>query len=715
VAGFFSKRRAGTRTNPDAVELALDLTADSIVLHERATHGGWRKFAAAQLDDPEFPIVIGLLRNEAESQSGGRQPVRLWLPGEQILKRQVRIDAESPAERLKAAFDYVDSETVYRSQDVAVAVAPQARSGKTTLLITFAETWREARDYAERWGFLPGVVSTRHHSGDFGADGPDFRMKSHPAKAAAPVSRKRVPALALVAAAIAAGTAIWAYDIWTPRGETAGGMEAQMQAAAPAPAESAQAAEPEKAAGVPPEPAPRPLPAESGTIVTAEIAPLPTLDPDVASKPGPEPSAGMIAETVADPAIETDSTPPSYLLDHPVLAAFVPTAQPPDIATAPQRAEVPAPPEALWDAPVAHAVPSPPPSHEPAPPERDPVVTWTGPTPVLTVPEQIPPVTAAQIVRDTGTPVAERQLATLAQAVPEGLQGPPGPPEVQPPAAETAQDAAEPVLAQATRSEPQQAAPEDPAEDDPREETAATDFAPLTSAAPPRRPALAEPEIAETPAVEPEFVAMVMPPPRPVHLGRPETAAAPTEPDPALDTAEAPAEPSTEVATEPEIAVAPEAAAVPEGAADPNAEIVTALAPQATVGEDAAAEPVPEPDPDAPTQYASLSAPMPPARPALPALPEELPSAALLPISGAAQRSIQEAATEHGLPLDRASLIGILNLDTGRKALLRLPNGRYRSVVVGDVLDGWRVSLIGTDAMRITRSGQDHTLLLVNR
>ncbi len=66
-------------------------------------------------------------------------------------------------------------------------------------------------------------------------------------------------------------------------------------------------------------------------------------------------------------------------------------------------------------------------------------------------------------------------------------------------------------------------------------------------------------------------------------------------------------------------------------------------------------------------------------------------------------------------PLDRTALIGIVNLGTGRKALLRLPNGRYRSAIVGDVLDAWRVSVIGAEAMRITRSGEDRTFLLVNR
>ncbi len=77
--------------------------------------------------------------------------------------------------------------------------------------------------------------------------------------------------------------------------------------------------------------------------------------------------------------------------------------------------------------------------------------------------------------------------------------------------------------------------------------------------------------------------------------------------------------------------------------------------------------------------------------------------------------SVREAATEHGLPLNQVSLIGILDLESGRKALLRMPDGRYRSVVTGDTIDGWRVSMIGIDAMRVTRSGQDQTLLLVSR
>jgi hypothetical protein len=91
-------------------------------------------------------------------------------------------------------------------------------------------------------------------------------------------------------------------------------------------------------------------------------------------------------------------------------------------------------------------------------------------------------------------------------------------------------------------------------------------------------------------------------------------------------------------------------------------------------------------DPYAPTLFASLTSPLPKTRP-----------------------------VRAALPLARTALIGIHSLTTGRKALLRLPGGGYRSVAVGDVVEGWRVSMIGTDAMRITRSGEDRTFALVSR
>ncbi|MEM9099993.1 MAG: hypothetical protein AAGC79_15875 [Pseudomonadota bacterium] len=77
--------------------------------------------------------------------------------------------------------------------------------------------------------------------------------------------------------------------------------------------------------------------------------------------------------------------------------------------------------------------------------------------------------------------------------------------------------------------------------------------------------------------------------------------------------------------------------------------------------------------------------------------------------------SVMRAAKRKGLPLDRTSLIGVVNIQSGRQALLRMPNGRIHRISRGDVLEGWKVDLIGQDAVRLERGAESHTLILVTR
>jgi hypothetical protein len=73
------------------------------------------------------------------------------------------------------------------------------------------------------------------------------------------------------------------------------------------------------------------------------------------------------------------------------------------------------------------------------------------------------------------------------------------------------------------------------------------------------------------------------------------------------------------------------------------------------------------------------------------------------------------AARDGELGLDHAALIGVLQMEDRRAALVRLPDGSIRRVGPGDMLLGWRVALIGRDALRLERGGQTRTLLFVGR
>lgn len=661
MAGKFGSKHGQTRTGTHAVELALDLTDEAVTLYERAASGGWKKFASAELEDPEFSIVIGLLRNEAESRVGGSRPVRLWLPPEQVLHRRVKIEAEDEASRMDAAFRYVETETAFKPEDVAIAVAPRSRHGETSILITFAQTWREARDYARRWGFQPGAVSTRNRAGDFGAAGPEFRLRHQPmAIPVLPRKRRHYAALAGGIAAAAAAVLIWVLLPPGPPPETVtppapdSGVTASAPAMAPGTA-APPAAEQAGRATPPADSAPAAVP------VQVPAGPLPEPHPSMITRMRVVPSEAEFARARDKAPGQTAPASPAGLA--PVRVApwgSQPEARPP-AAPSPAAAE----------------------PHQPDPAEGG------APVPV-TAPPQQPARLAVQPPSEIA-PDIRRPEAPARHALPSSLG----------PAPETP-----PVPAAKAPPEPGPAEGED------------ADAAPPVPLPIPRPGAAEGTELAG---------GLVLPPPRPAPEAGPDEPA-PAEPEAVASLTEPPPEASAEdaVTTAETGATPPDeatAAAEATGTLPPTDATPESTAPAATAPppiEMAMAAPMPAPpeaaDENAPTVLAVMTSPRPPTRPAQPAIPTRLPKVNLLPnIGTATPGSVRSAATEQGLPLDKTALIGILNLDGNRKALLRLPDGRYKSVVIGDVLDGWRVSAIGNDAMRVSKDGTDRTLPLVNR
>lgn len=72
----------------------------------------------------------------------------------------------------------------------------------------------------------------------------------------------------------------------------------------------------------------------------------------------------------------------------------------------------------------------------------------------------------------------------------------------------------------------------------------------------------------------------------------------------------------------------------------------------------------------------------------------------------------REATMEDVLRLNRLNLIGVYGGASDRRALLRLPTGRFVKVQVGDRIDGGRVAAIGEDDLRYTKGGQSITLTI---
>ncbi|MFL4470671.1 hypothetical protein ACERZ8_12555 [Tateyamaria armeniaca] len=70
----------------------------------------------------------------------------------------------------------------------------------------------------------------------------------------------------------------------------------------------------------------------------------------------------------------------------------------------------------------------------------------------------------------------------------------------------------------------------------------------------------------------------------------------------------------------------------------------------------------------------------------------------------------REATVRNAINLRRVNLIGVYGTPSNRRALVRLPNGRYKKVEVGDRFDGGRVSAIGDAELRYQKGGRNVVL-----
>nr|WP_170784448.1 hypothetical protein [Ruegeria lacuscaerulensis] len=72
----------------------------------------------------------------------------------------------------------------------------------------------------------------------------------------------------------------------------------------------------------------------------------------------------------------------------------------------------------------------------------------------------------------------------------------------------------------------------------------------------------------------------------------------------------------------------------------------------------------------------------------------------------------RQATIDNAINLRKLNLIGVYGTPANRRALVRLPSGRYKKLKVGDRLDGGNVVAIGDSELRYQKRGQNVTLRL---
>ena len=109
----------------------------------------------------------------------------------------------------------------------------------------------------------------------------------------------------------------------------------------------------------------------------------------------------------------------------------------------------------------------------------------------------------------------------------------------------------------------------------------------------------------------------------------------------------------------------------------------------------------------------AASAPTAPAQPTQQTSASPAPAAAAPAPAIPTRASVARTATESdAITLSRLNLIGVYGSPSDRRALLRLPSGRYVKVKVGDRIDGGQVAQIGQGELQYVKDGRTVTLAM---
>lgn len=626
------------------VELALDLTTDSVSLFERQPDESWTRVGKATLGASDFKKQIDALRVEALVRDRERSPMRLWLPPEQVLHRKFDLLERSAGPAKAEALRLLEKEGTYSTDELKVALAPAAAGEKRTVLAVLAQTVHEAMDYAAKWGFQPGAVSTRAYTEKFADQEPIFHGADSLTRKAGRAAMHSV--MAVVALGLVGLAGMGVYHMAAPVVDPPDTVNSTVSLEPP--------------------------------TVTVQSGDFGSTVPFAVTQFGLAQSVaiGGVGLAGGSPEIE----PEMQVYAEPRLAPPIPEIAAPSLAALLQVGPISARPN--WSRPsrLNRDIPT---------NERIVVAARTeiDPDPSGADPNTETPSSGDQTGADqtaslnagaAQTPVARENTGAETSETSTPTSGD---------QAETAN--ANPQTAPLDPSQTVEAASTEEGEDAP------TDRAPKEMAsAPAPRPAGIAPADEENTDQTAEVVAEA-----PVARPRPNNTQDGETP--------APATPDQATASQ-----ATSGEATP-GRATPGQATASLVPLGATPVEEA---PEQTADPDEPTALAALAAPKPVTRPLnlykLTPSFNERPSASP---KDNAPRSVRAAARERGISLSKTSLIGVIDAKSGRQALVRLPSGEFRKVGRGDVLEGWRVNTIGRETMKLTKRGQNRTLLLISR
>jgi len=164
--------------------LALEMSRDGIALHQLAFDGHWHELARVALTNAALRERLSNMRSIAVKLEGRGFRVRIWLPEDQIIVKNLQLTGKDESAQRVAAKAGIARVAGGKPADYALQVGAQTEGGAMAVAAVRIKTLREAGVFAKSHGFKGRGYSTQASVEGF-SEPPVFDIPADKVKAVA--------------------------------------------------------------------------------------------------------------------------------------------------------------------------------------------------------------------------------------------------------------------------------------------------------------------------------------------------------------------------------------------------------------------------------------------------------------------------------------------------------------------------------------------------
>ncbi|MFK5996689.1 MAG: hypothetical protein QM492_01125 [Rhodobacterales bacterium] len=156
--------------NTSDTKYAIELSNDGVSLWHRLASGGWDLLGKVALGEPDFSEKIAVLKKKYIPKDGSKLVAEVRIPRSEVFISKLNLEGASGDAATSKINRFLEKNTPYKAKDLVIDQITNMATDKTCLAAITKQTLKEASDFVSGYGFRAAYYTTTLDKADFPRD-----------------------------------------------------------------------------------------------------------------------------------------------------------------------------------------------------------------------------------------------------------------------------------------------------------------------------------------------------------------------------------------------------------------------------------------------------------------------------------------------------------------------------------------------------------------